>query len=160
MEYAEYLDKKKDYQKYGSLFLLEQKHACLFYKAGKGKTYPTIDAIREVDKMKNGQAKVLIMSTADAIHKMWENEILPQNILPKKTVLISFSSAIQDETKLRLLGIDWDVIVIDESHKIKSHNSQISKLVYRLSKKAEYVWGLSGTPRGNTDVDIFVSSTI
>jgi SNF2 family DNA or RNA helicase len=155
MLYQEYLTKRRDYQERGHLFLLERKHACLFYKPGKGKTYPCIDALRDVDQSKNYQANVLILSTANAIKNMWLSEIKPQNILPKNTVLMSFNSAIVDATKASLMKIKWDVIIIDECHKIKSHNSKSSKLVHKLSKKTEYVWGLSGTPRGNNDVDIF-----
>lgn len=155
MEYKEYLLNKKPYQEFGSLFLLERKHACLFYKPGKGKTYPCIDAVREIDKLYNGKSNVLILSTADAIKNMWKAEIVPQQILPENTSLYSFNSAIQEQRKNDLIKTKWDCIVIDESHKIKSHNSKISKLVYILSKKCEYVFGLSGTPRGNSDIDIF-----
>jgi SNF2 family DNA or RNA helicase len=155
MLYREYLKQKRPYQEFGHTFLLEQKHACLFYKPGKGKTYPTIDAIRDVDASMNGNAKVLILSTADAIKNMWNSEIVPQNILPKNTVLMTFNSAILDKNKINLMKIKWDIIVVDECHKIKSHNSKTSKLVYQLSKKAPYTFGLSGTPRGNSDIDIY-----
>lgn len=155
MEYKEYLENRRPYQEYGHIFLLERKHACLYYKPGKGKTYPCIDALRDVDTELKHKAKVLILSTTDAIEHMWESEIVPQNILPANVVLMSFRSAIVDETRRRLLAIKWDVIIIDECHKIKAHNTQISKLVYLLSKNAKYVWGLSGTPRGNSDVDIY-----
>lgn len=155
MLYKDYLENKRPYQEYGSLFLLERKHACLFYKPGLGKSFPCIDAVREIDKSKNGEAKVLILSTADAIKNMWQSEIEPQNILPKNTIMMSFNKAIQDNTKIQLLRIKWDCIVIDESHKIKAHNTKISKLVYQLTKKCEYCFGLSGTPRGNNDIDIY-----
>jgi len=155
MLYKEYLTEKRDYQEVGYQFLLEVKHGCLFYKPGKGKTYPCIDALLDVNASLGGNAKVLILSTADAIKNMWEAEIVPQNILPKNTVLMTTSKAIQDETKKTLLKIKWDVIIVDESHKIKAHNSQISKLVYLLTKKVSYAWGLSGTPRGNNDLDIY-----
>lgn len=155
MLYSEYLKQKRPYQEFGHLFLLEQKHACLFYKPGKGKTYPTIDAIRDIDASMNGKAKLLILSTADSIKNMWNTEIVPQNILPKNTVLMSFNSAIVEKTKADLMKIKWDIIVVDECHKIKSHNSKTSKLVYQLSKKAPYTFGLTGTPRGNSDIDIY-----
>lgn len=155
MLYSEYLNCRKKYQEDGHLFLLERKRACLYYKPGKGKTYPCIDALRDVDKAMDGKAKVLILSTADAIKNMWNSEIVPQNILPENAVLMTFNSAIVDKTKASLLKIKWDVLIIDESHKIKSHNSKTSKLVFILSKNTPYVWGLSGTPRGNSDVDIF-----
>lgn len=155
MLYNEYLTKKRPYQKYGHLLLLKQKHACLFFKPGKGKSFPCIDAIRDVYKEKNGKCKVLIMSTADSVRKMWETEIVPQKVLPPDTTIVTFNKAIQDSTMPMLLRTKWDVIVVDECHRIKARASKISKLVYGLSKRAEYVWGLSGTPRGNTDVDIF-----
>ena len=155
MEYEEYLQKRKPYQEKGFLFLLERKHACLFYQPGKGKTYPCIDAIRDVDSRMKGTAKVLILSTADAIKNMWFEEIEPQHILPKNTVMLSFTSAIQDERKAKLLKVDWDIVVIDECHKIKAHNTKISKLVYQLTKRCKYAFGLSGTPRGNCDIDIY-----
>ena len=56
MLYSEYLENRKPYQEYGYWFLLERKHACLFYKPGKGKTYPCVDAIREVNKALDGKA--------------------------------------------------------------------------------------------------------
>lgn len=155
MLYKEYLENKRDYQEEGFIFLLEKKHCCLFYKPGKGKTYPCIDAIREVNNIKNNKAKVLILSTADAIKNMWKAEILPQNILPEYTVMMSLNAAIQEKTKSELIKTKWDIIVIDECHKIKAHNTKSSKLVYILSKNTEYVWGLSGTPRGNNDIDIY-----
>jgi SNF2 family DNA or RNA helicase len=154
MLYEEYLTKRKSYQEAGHLFLLERKHACLFYKPGKGKTYPCIDALRDVAESKK-DCKVLVLSTADAIRNMWNAEIVPQNILPKNTVLMSFNSAIVENTKVNLLKIKWDVLIVDECHKVKSHNSKTSKLVYLLSKRTEYVWGLTGTPRGNNDIDIY-----
>ena len=103
MQYKEYLTCKKPYQEIGHTFLLERKHAYLFYKPGKGKTYPTIDAIRDIDRDMNYAAKVLILSTADAIKNMWEAEIVPQKILPTNTVLMSFNSAIVEKTKQQLL---------------------------------------------------------
>lgn len=155
MLYNEYLSKRKSYQMQGYEFLLYIKHGCLYYKPGKGKTYPCIDAIRDIDISKGGNARVLILSTATSIKNMWNEEIIPQNILPKNTVLYSYNSAIVDTTKAKLLKVHWDVIVADECHKIKSHNSKSSKLVYQLTKKCEYAFGLSGTPRGNIDLDIY-----
>lgn len=155
MDYITYTICRKPYQEAGSLLLLEKKHACLFYKAGKGKTYPCVDAARDIDKKLGGNANVLVLSTADAIKNMWNAEILPQKIMPRNTVTMSFNAAIQDHTKVKLLSVKWDIIIVDECHKVKANTSKTSKLVHQLAKKAKYVWGLSGTPRANNDVDIF-----
>ena len=155
MTYEEYKKVKHAYQEYGHLSLLDRKHACLFYKPGKGKTYPAIDAVRDINDEKGGKAKVLVLSTPDAIKNMWLAEIDTQNIMPEYTVYMTFNSAIVDKRKLQLLKVKWDVIIIDESHKIKAHNTKISKLVFQLTKDCEYVFGLSGTPIGNNEIDIF-----
>ena len=111
MLYEEYLLNKRDYQEAGHLFLLERKHACLFYKPGKGKTFPCIDALRDVAKSKKS-IKTLILSTADAIKNMWNAEIVPQNILPEGTILMSLNAAIVEKTKANLLKIKWELILM------------------------------------------------
>lgn len=154
MLYKEYLTKKKQYQEVGRDLLLTKKHACLFFSPGKGKTFPVIEALIEVDKEKNNEANVLIISSCDAIRKMWQPEIVPQQILPKNTFLVTDRTAIGDVAQM-LLSKSWDVIVVDECHILKSNSSKIHKLVRTLCKNVEYAWGLTGTPRGNNDVDIW-----
>jgi len=155
MTYEQYLNNRHQYQEIGRDLFLEKKHACLFYEPGKGKTYPAIEAMLEVNKQKAGKAKVLIISSADAIKKMWKPEIEPQNILPDETYLVTSMTAIQDDMMKELLSITWDIILVDECHILKSHNAKICKLVHRISMKTEYAWGLTGTPRGNRDLDIW-----
>lgn len=154
MLYKDYVNCRKQYQEIGAQLLLEKKHACLFFEPGKGKTYSCIDALTEVNRQKQGKASVLIISSADAIKKMWKVDIVPQNILPKDTYLVTDRTAIGDMSEILLLK-KWDVIIVDECHIIKAHNSKIHKLVYRLCKNVEYAWGMTGTPRGNTDIDIW-----
>ena len=154
MLYSEYVSKRRQYQEMGRDLLLEKKHACLFFSPGKGKTYPVIDALLEVDKKKNGEAMVLIISSADAIKQMWNTDIVPQKILPKNTYLVTDRTAIGNLSEV-LLARRWDVIIVDECHIIKANSSKIHKLVYRLCRHVEYAWGMTGTPRGNSDIDIW-----
>ena len=154
MLYSEYVTKRKQYQEIGRDMLLSKKHACLFFEPGKGKTFPVIDALQEIDKKKNGNTQVLIISSADAIRQMWQPDIVPQKILPKNTFLVTDRTAIGQISEA-LLAKKWDVIIVDECHIIKANSSKIHKLVYRLCKDAEYAWGMTGTPRGNSDVDIW-----
>jgi hypothetical protein len=154
MLYKEYVTKRRQYQEMGRDLLLEKKHACLFFSPGKGKTFPVIDALQEIDRQKNGKTKVLIISSADAIRKMWEPEIVPQGILPKNTFLITDRTAI-GKIAPSLLATKWDVIVVDECHIVKANSSKIHKLIFKLCRTVEYAWGLTGTPRGNSDIDIW-----
>ena len=118
-------------------------------------TYPAVKAIQEIELAKKRDIKVLVLSTAAAIKMMWLVDIDTQKIMPKNTEYMSFTKAVQDKVKPALIKELWDVIVIDECHHIKAHNTKISKLVYQLTKKCEYVFGLTGTPRGNSDIDIY-----
>lgn len=154
MLYSEYVTKRRQYQEMGRDMLLEKKHACLFFSPGKGKTYPVIDALQAIDKEKNGKTKVLIISSPDAIRQMWNTDIVPQNILPKETYLVTDRTAIGAMSE-SLLAVRWDVIIVDECHIIKANSSKIHKLVYKLCRYAEYAWGMTGTPRGNSDIDIW-----
>lgn len=154
MLYKEYVNCRRQYQEQGASLLLEKKHACLFFEPGKGKTYCVIDALMEIDRQKQGKTKVLVISSADAIYKMWQPEIVPQNILPKDTFLVTDRTAIGDTSEI-LLSTKWDVIIVDECHIVKAHNSKIHKLVLKLCKNTEYAWGMTGTPRGNSDIDIW-----
>lgn len=150
--FEDYQKHKFQYQEDGEILLLERKHACLYYEPGKGKTYPAISALRQVCSENDN---VLILSTADSIRNMWRIDIIPQNILPKNTILMTFNAAIVDSTKARLTKIKWKAIIVDECHKVKANGTKTSKLVYQLTRHTEYVFGLSGTPRGNVDLDIF-----
>jgi len=154
MLYSEYINHRRQYQEQGRDLLLEKKHGCLFYSPGKGKTYPVIDALYEVRRLLGEDIKVLIISSCDAIRKMWNVEIVPQKLLPKNTYLVTDRTAIGETSEL-LLKSHWDVLIVDECHIIKAHNSKIHKLIYKLARNIEYVWGLTGTPRGNRDVDIW-----
>lgn len=154
MLYKDYVNCRRQYQEEGCNLLLTEKHACLFMEPGKGKTYPVIDALHEVDRIKNGKAQVLIISSADAIKNMWNVEIVPQHILPKNTYIFTDRKAIGDINEA-ILAKKWDVIIVDECHIIKAHNSKIHKLIYKLCRNVEYAWGMTGTPRGNTDIDIW-----
>lgn len=49
----------------------------------------------------------------------------------------------------------FDVIVADESHKLKSHNSKVSKGLYVLGKTIDIKVALTGTPMPNGNQDIF-----
>ena len=153
MLYKEYVNCRRQYQEMGKNLLLSKKHACLFFSPGKGKTYPVIDALKELEE-KKPDLNVLIISSPDAIRNMWNTEIVPQKILPKNTYLVTDRTAIGDLSQALLIKY-WDVIIVDECHILKSNSSKIHKLILKLTRRVEYAWGLTGTPRGNTDIDIW-----
>ena len=126
--------------------IMEHKHHVLCYEPGKGKSYPAIHCIVEINKLKQGKAKVLIMSDATCIKDMWRAEIVPQGILPKETYMVTDRTAI-GAVKEALVKTKWDVIVCDECQSLRSGvtraKSKYAKLVYALTKRTEYVIGMT-----------------
>lgn len=138
--------------------IMEHKHHALCYEPGKGKSYPVIQAILNVNRLKGGKAKVLIMSDATCIRDMWKAEIMPQGILPKETYFVTDRTAI-GQIKEALINTKWDMIVIDECQSLRSGvtraKSKFAKLVYQLTKNCPYVVGMTGTLAGNNDIEPF-----
>jgi hypothetical protein len=143
-------------QEFAEQLLLTEKHAVLAFEPGKGKSYPIIHAIREVEKLKGRPIKVLIMSAAVAIKAMWKADIMPQGVLPKQTYFVTSGTAI-GKVKEALVATKWDIIVIDECQSLRSgvtrKKSKFAKVVYSLTAKAEYVWGMTGTISGNNNIE-------
>lgn len=93
--------------------IMRHKHHCLCYEPGKGKSYPVIHCMVEINKLKNGNANVLIMSDATCIKDMWRAEIMPQGILPKNTYMVTDRTAI-GQVKEAIVKMKWDLIICDE----------------------------------------------
>lgn len=70
-------------------------------------------------------------------------------------VVVNYESARASALEKELLGRSWDVVILDESHRAKSHNSKISKLCWRLGQRARRRLCLTGTPMPNCPLDVF-----
>lgn len=157
--YKEYNEKYRlPEQERDEQLIMKHKHHVLCYEPGKGKSYPVIHCIVEINKLKQGKAKVLIMSDATCIKDMWRAEIVPQGILPKETYMVTDRTAI-GAVKDALVKTNWDIIVCDECQSLRSGvtraKSKYAKLVYALTKRTEYVIGMTGTIAGNNNIEPF-----
>jgi len=76
-----------------------------------------------------------------------------QSHKPLQVAVINYESAWRLEKEI----IAWkpDIIIADESHKIKTHKTNASKSMHRLGKSAKYRLLLTGTPITNRAIDIF-----
>lgn len=72
-----------------------------------------------------------------------------------KVAVINYESTWRDGIAERLLQYDADMIIADESQRIKTHDSSQSKAMHMLGDQARYKMILSGTPIQNEAVDIF-----
>lgn len=72
-----------------------------------------------------------------------------------KVAVINYEATWRDGVYEALLGFDADLIVADESQRIKDHTAKSSKAMHDLGAKARYRLILSGTPVQNNAVDVF-----
>lgn len=72
-----------------------------------------------------------------------------------KVAVINYESTWRDGIIDKLLEFDADLIIADESQRIKTYNAEQSKAMHRLGDKARYKLILSGTPVQTAAIDIW-----
>jgi len=158
-----------EHQREGLLHILHYLRAGLFYSPGLGKTKIVIDLQRLI----NGRMLILcpkIMLTEWAAefvkHGNIENTLIIAGTKKKKLEIIKQACEtpvtavmVTYETATRyvpeILGIPYDVIIADESHKLKSPFSQRTKAAQHLARKAYRRVLLSGTPSLGSPFDLY-----
>lgn len=152
--------------------LYRDKRVGAFWEMGAGKTKPVLDFIGTMLYHRK-LARVLIIVPLKLIDGVWEPQIEEQwpdlpmlryEILRPDTykkgawrespvVITNFDYA---RTMTKEL-MEWapDLIVIDESHKIKNPHSRQSKMAHRLGNVCRYAIILTGTPIGNHPLDLW-----
>lgn len=72
-----------------------------------------------------------------------------------KVAVINYESTWRDGIIEKLLEYDADLIIADESQRIKTPNAEQSKAMHKLGDKARYKLILSGTPVQTAAIDIW-----
>jgi len=72
-------------------------------------------------------------------------------------VIINYESAWRGGLGKAILSTDWDCIILDEVHKIKSAGSKVSRFFARkrLSEEPNQILALTGTPMPNSPLDLY-----
>ena len=97
--------------------------------------------------------KVLLGDKRSRLRALDDLEQFPFRAL--KVAVINYESTWREDIFDRLLAYDADLIIADESQRIKTHDAAQSKAMHQLGDKARYKLILSGTPVQNQAVDIF-----
>lgn len=122
---------------------------CIFGDTGFGKTRVAAAIMMELFAQKKIKS-VLICGPKSALD-VWPQEV-SNFTCPVKVTYLNYERAPSlVGTKLRA----YDLIIADESHRLKNRNSIQSKILWRLGKLAKYRLALSGTPQGNSVEDYF-----
>lgn len=72
-----------------------------------------------------------------------------------KVCVINYESVWRDDIFDKIVEYDPDMIIADESQRIKTHDAQQSKAMHKLGDLARYKLILSGTPVQNNAIDIY-----
>lgn len=147
----------------------------LFLKPGLGKTVITLTALEELISERLEYPAALIIAPKRVCEDVWPAEIAKWDHLRHLTFSLVLGSAkartealkkrvslyiINRENLVwlvRLCGQHWPfkVVVIDELSNFKSSKSERFRAFRRVRPKIERVIGLTGTPRPNSDLDLW-----
>lgn len=123
---------------------------------------------------KRGLINNLLILAPKSVLGVWEQELedsfeIPYNLNKDKSsplnpeitpgllniTMINYEALKRYKGKSNKLKNYYDMVIADESHRIKNPNSIQSKQSYFLGRGAKYRLALSGTPKGNNDWDFF-----
>lgn len=159
-------------------YAMEHPYTMLNMEMGTGKTRVAIETIRrtrpgrvlvvapksvvpvwkrEIDKYTEpGEFEVLELGSGTINSRSRRLVEFLQNTEPERAVVVINYDVVWRDTILRhLIRPEWGVVVLDESHRAKSHKSKTSRACYRLGKQAQRRLCLSGTPMSNSPLDVF-----
>ena len=72
-----------------------------------------------------------------------------------RIVVVNYESAWRKPLDALLLKDKWDAVILDEAHRIKGHNTKVSKFCAMLAEQAKRRLCLSGTPMTQGPLDLF-----
>lgn len=150
----------------------------LLYEMGCGKTLTAVAIIGTLFQMK--MIKRVLVIAPSSVCPVWPREFLQYADFPVRSLVLSGSvekskgmlAAFTAETPdiLRVAVINYektwrmpevlsafapDMIICDESHRIKTYNSRQSKAIHKLGDHAQFRMILTGTPVQNNPLDFW-----
>lgn len=152
-------DQLYNYQRAGVHFLISTNRALLADQMGLGKTIQLL-AVAEC----LGSEKVLVVCP-NTVKENWNREIdrwAPGSSVEtngKHTMLLDARFTIMNYEALRLernatiYDVDWDIVILDEAHKIKNRKAIQTKQAKKLTAERKYC--LTGTPIMNHPYEIW-----
>lgn len=152
----------------------------LLFEMGCGKTITAIAIVGAL--WKYGMAKKVLVVAPSSVCGVWEKEMVEIADFPFKTAtllgdkkhrlaalntlkytdkdtlqlaVINYESVWRDEIFQALAAWKPDIVIADESQRIKTHDTAQSKAMHRLGDITPYKLILSGTPIQNNAMDVY-----
>ena len=159
-------------------FIRDKPGSMLAMAMGTGKSRVAIDLIRERD-----YRRVLILAPKSVVDYVWPGQIalhaagelaaipLTQGSVAAKrevveaalrirrdhpaAVIVNYEAAWREPLASWLRDLRWDLLVMDECHKIKAPGGVASRFCSRLADRIPQRLGLTGTPMPHSPLDIY-----
>lgn len=153
------------YQRKAVKHILDTPRCALFLSCGLGKSFITIEALKQLPK------PALVMAPKRVAQYTWPDEL--RRWAPELTYAMLADTpakrrkALEQEADVYLINFElvpwlvdemqwwqWPTVVIDESTKVKNHATKLFKALRKVSKHWERLIELTGTPspQGLTDL--------
>lgn len=167
-----------------AVFLAKLRNAfALFFDLGTGKTATLIHILRQKCNMEKRALRTLIFSPLITLYN-WKNEFsinskfkaeeivilegsqveriyLVENSPHAKIFLCNYEAlAVMPILMEKLLKWKPEVMVFDESHKLKDMKSKRTKMAIKFADQAKYKFIMTGTPALNSPMDLFAQFRI
>lgn len=114
---------------------------------GKGKTITAITICNSL-MQSHGYTRILVLCPANVV-RTWQNNL--EHFTGQEIHIFSYSKYVHKNT---ILDYDeWDIIICDESHKLKNPYSKTGKKLLSVTK--EYMILLTGTPLEKSYLDLY-----
>lgn len=141
------------YQEDGVAFLAAHPVALLADEPGLGKTAQAILAAKAL-----GLEKILVICPKTPMLNWTQEFRLWWRDGPLPTVLNYdlFSAKSPNATAVGIASRDWDLLILDEAHRLKNAGANRTKFVYRrVAPRARHKWLLTGTPTPNHNGELW-----
>jgi SNF2 family DNA or RNA helicase len=167
------------HQTRGAWWLADRDAALLQYGMGTGKTRIALDALRLVDARlalvvcplsvvpvwraqaarwcPHPEATVLDLDAGGVARKArtMRGFLLPPRAARLVVAVVNYESAWRPALGEAILEREWDAVIYDECHRIKSPSSSASMFAAKLRPKVRRRWALSGTPLAHSPMDAY-----
>src|SRR6266566_4782120 len=180
--------RKKDlrsYQERAASFLYEHDAAFLIAPLGAGKGAAALTAIAELIRDEH-RRHALVIAPKLVAETVWPQEVAAWAHLRHLRVAVLDGSperrrallADAAERQLTVIGIDlvpwlvaelaavaddqalFDLLVIDETSRLKDPSGKRARALLKVAGRFKTRWGLTGTPRPNSAMDLFMPAAI
>lgn len=155
------MPQQREYQRQGSLWLLDTERAILADEPGLGKTNQALMA---------AVGRTLILSPA-MLSDVWSEEIAAwrpdlditwssyQSVCRRVPTVNANGKTVHQVVVAprEHLAQDWDTIICDEAHHLKGRDTSWTKVVHKMAGKAGRIYLLTGTPLPNWGHEVFMS---